>query len=544
MGAARPPRLAEEWRISREVLGELLGAPVASAAVPGGSVSDAGGRAVARPAMSISTPRLRAPPGARAHGIRVVGRYTMWATDPPQLAAAIARGARVPRARRWLAWQAKSAAKRVSPRLYESRSSRPGRRRPSARPPSEERRQPRHLSLAGEFAGPDARPPRRSWSLSASSSASCVTAPSAAAPASPGRISSAASPTPAATPPTAVATTGRPVAKASISTCGNPSVQRDVEQHVARAVELEQLVPHRHVAEQLGVLGNSQLAQATRRVRRPGLPRRTTSSRQRGSAACSKGQDVGEQQRVLLLVEPADAQDRAARRRSRVGRRGWSRQRLGDQRHREVEHAPATREYWSRSAPDPPPRRGDTAPRSRQIALEHVGGEVHPAPLRATHAHVARPVLANPEHDRAPPERSQQRQRDRVRIGPEHPERRRPRRGPATSAGASGPATTAPPPGWAGCRSAAAVRARPAVGARSAPASPSGASAADQHQPVDVVKQRGQKQRERPLGVDDAIDPTVDVVGVDGQPASRPTSPASGPEPDHPVFPHRARARE
>jgi peptidoglycan/xylan/chitin deacetylase (PgdA/CDA1 family) len=112
--------LAEEWRTSREMLGDLLGTWPRAAAVPGGSVS----RAVIEQAaqagyerLFTSTPQVR----VRRHaGADVIGRYTIWATDSPQLTAALVQRRSAPRARRWLAWQVKSAAKRVSPRIYES----------------------------------------------------------------------------------------------------------------------------------------------------------------------------------------------------------------------------------------------------------------------------------------------------------------------------------------------------------------------------------------------------------------------------------------
>ena len=56
---------------------------------------------------------------ARTHGIPVIGRYTIWATTSPARAAAFARGARGPRARLWLEWNAKQRAKRLSPRAFE-----------------------------------------------------------------------------------------------------------------------------------------------------------------------------------------------------------------------------------------------------------------------------------------------------------------------------------------------------------------------------------------------------------------------------------------
>jgi peptidoglycan/xylan/chitin deacetylase (PgdA/CDA1 family) len=126
MGKLGDAEAAHEWRTSREVLAELLGGPPASAAVPGGSVSDTVVKQAAAAGyryLYTSTPTTR----AKWHGsMRVAGRYTIWAGDSPSLAAALILGERVPCARRWLGWQAKSAAKRLNPRLYEAARSRRG----------------------------------------------------------------------------------------------------------------------------------------------------------------------------------------------------------------------------------------------------------------------------------------------------------------------------------------------------------------------------------------------------------------------------------
>jgi peptidoglycan/xylan/chitin deacetylase (PgdA/CDA1 family) len=120
MGKLGGAAVAREWQTSYAVLAEILGSPPASAAVPGGSVSAAvieQAAAAGYRHLYTSTPTTR----VRRHGeMRVVGRYTIWAGDSASLAAALVVGARLPRARRWVSWQSKSAAKRVSPGLYEA----------------------------------------------------------------------------------------------------------------------------------------------------------------------------------------------------------------------------------------------------------------------------------------------------------------------------------------------------------------------------------------------------------------------------------------
>jgi peptidoglycan/xylan/chitin deacetylase (PgdA/CDA1 family) len=128
MGRLGRAELAAEWTRSRELLGELLGSAPISAAVPGGSVSRDLIEEVAAAGYEwvfTSTPSARV---SRQSGLEVIGRYTIWAGDSAKLAAAFVRRAPVPRARRWLAWELKSAAKRVSPRAYEAaRAARAGR---------------------------------------------------------------------------------------------------------------------------------------------------------------------------------------------------------------------------------------------------------------------------------------------------------------------------------------------------------------------------------------------------------------------------------
>lgn len=112
--------LAREWRDSRAALGELLGAPPALAAVPGGSLSRAVIATAAQAGYSLlltSQPSTR----VRRHGaMELRGRYAVWAATPPATVAAYARRARGPRARLWLSWNAKTLAKRVSPGGYEA----------------------------------------------------------------------------------------------------------------------------------------------------------------------------------------------------------------------------------------------------------------------------------------------------------------------------------------------------------------------------------------------------------------------------------------
>jgi peptidoglycan/xylan/chitin deacetylase (PgdA/CDA1 family) len=133
MGSLSAAELAAEWRSSREALAEILEAPPDSAAVPGGFLSpeviaQAAGAGYRLLLTSQPTTRLSSHDGVRVHG-----RFTIWAATTPARAAAYARGDRRALASLWIAWQAKTAPKRVSPRAYEAIRRRWARRRSDSR---------------------------------------------------------------------------------------------------------------------------------------------------------------------------------------------------------------------------------------------------------------------------------------------------------------------------------------------------------------------------------------------------------------------------
>ena len=120
MGRLSRAELAREWRQSRDALGEITGAPPRSAAVPGGFLSatlidEAAGAGYE--VLMTSTPTVRRE---RVGAMLVQGRYTIWASTPARRVAAYASGQPWARAMAWAGWQAKSAAKRVSPEVYEA----------------------------------------------------------------------------------------------------------------------------------------------------------------------------------------------------------------------------------------------------------------------------------------------------------------------------------------------------------------------------------------------------------------------------------------
>lgn len=118
----RLPRqdIEREWMRSRDRLTDILGTRPIAAAIPGGFGGPSVLEAVARTGYRVlmtSDPRARVQ---LVNGVRVVGRYTIWATTVPQTAAAYARGDRLACARLRLEWSMKGMVKRASPRMYDA----------------------------------------------------------------------------------------------------------------------------------------------------------------------------------------------------------------------------------------------------------------------------------------------------------------------------------------------------------------------------------------------------------------------------------------
>jgi peptidoglycan/xylan/chitin deacetylase (PgdA/CDA1 family) len=119
MGRLTAAQLDREWTRSRALIGEILGVAPITASVPGGYLSRAVVASAAAAGYEIlftSEPTAR----VRRGEIELRGRYTIWATTPPRTAAAYARGERLACGRLWLEWNAKKAAKRLSPSAYQA----------------------------------------------------------------------------------------------------------------------------------------------------------------------------------------------------------------------------------------------------------------------------------------------------------------------------------------------------------------------------------------------------------------------------------------
>lgn len=120
MGRLSRAEIDEEWRRSGDELERILGQRPRVAALPGGFLS----RSVIASAAGcgyriLMTSEPSARP-RRAGDLTHLGRYTIWRTTPPAIAAAYVEGSPVPRARLWLEWQIKQVAKRTLPGAYRS----------------------------------------------------------------------------------------------------------------------------------------------------------------------------------------------------------------------------------------------------------------------------------------------------------------------------------------------------------------------------------------------------------------------------------------
>ena len=111
-------RILEEWTRSIAILADLLGEPVVTGSVPGGSysprVADGARRAGAR-ILFTSEPVARV---GLVQGCLVFGRYAVTAGTTPGAAAGIARGEHLPRITRWIGWNARKVAKAAAGNAY------------------------------------------------------------------------------------------------------------------------------------------------------------------------------------------------------------------------------------------------------------------------------------------------------------------------------------------------------------------------------------------------------------------------------------------
>jgi peptidoglycan/xylan/chitin deacetylase (PgdA/CDA1 family) len=118
MGHCSRPRLLDEWVRSRSMLGDILGAAVDEASVPGGDLAPA----VVEAAADAGYTRLfTSEPSAverTAFGITIRGRYAVQRWTSAATVAGLVSGAWLPTMRQRAAWRAKKVAKRIGGERY------------------------------------------------------------------------------------------------------------------------------------------------------------------------------------------------------------------------------------------------------------------------------------------------------------------------------------------------------------------------------------------------------------------------------------------
>lgn len=120
MGRLGPKEIEDEWRRSRDILGEILGEAPTHAAVPGGDLSPAVVDSAAGAGYRVL---MTSEPVSRVEAVgelRVFGRYAIRSKTSPITAAAYATGAGAARARLTVAWATKRSLEKISPASYQA----------------------------------------------------------------------------------------------------------------------------------------------------------------------------------------------------------------------------------------------------------------------------------------------------------------------------------------------------------------------------------------------------------------------------------------
>lgn len=118
MAACGREQLLREWRESVATLSAIVGERVLTASVPGGYYARRVAETAAEAGIELlftSEPTTRS---ARVGACLVLGRFSLRTSSRASLAASLARGDLVPRARQWLFWNGKKLAKAVGGRAY------------------------------------------------------------------------------------------------------------------------------------------------------------------------------------------------------------------------------------------------------------------------------------------------------------------------------------------------------------------------------------------------------------------------------------------
>ncbi len=285
-----------------------------------------------------------------------------------------------------------------------------------------------------------------------------------------------------------------------------------VQEDVRGAVELGEAAVDRDVAEQRGVPGEPELVQARLQLAGHGAVADDDEPAV-DALGPEAGERVGEQQRVLLAVQPPHAEDRRRPARG-PGQRVLDGDdvRLLHERDGELEHGARAGVVAGQVGPDD--RDGEAPGHPPEGPLEDVGGDVGPATARVAAADVHRQVLAHAEHDAAAAQPREPGEDDRLGERAEQPHdihvvQRPPEAPRAGERRADGPRRTgqALVVGQADELDVAGDGVVRAAGF--------GMLAAEQHEPVDVRAQGAHEAHEGALGGDAGRVAAVDVVGVD-----------------------------
>jgi len=289
---------------------------------------------------------------------------------------------------------------------------------------------------------------------------------------------------------------------------------RDVQEDMAGSVHLEQPAVQRHVAAQLAMARQLERLDAiAQRVGKISLPADHESPSP--VALPQGGQDVREQQRVLLGVEATDGEQGqlgsvVLAERLRPGAHVLG----GDQRDRDLEQAPASAVAPGqvRTHDDDGIEAGESPPES----LEQPGGEPQVTPARMAVADVGGIVLAHAEHQATAAQHRDHREGDRVRLRSEREHR----------VGVVERAPHASERSWDGTRNPSdvgesrVVRQRDELdlgaervvhGARALVEAP------EKPQPAALLRERTEEANERALAEDHALAGAIGIVGVDDQ---------------------------
>ena len=522
-----PATLAYEWRRSRELLTELLGAPPRLAAVPGGKLSRALLEQLTAAGYELL---LSAEPTTRVRRfgrLTVLGRYMMWANSPASRAAAYACGDRVATGRLRAQWRVKQAARRVSPEVYERMRRVTARVRPldsssekaggsSAERPfhssSEKAGDGGRLTLLGQPRGTVqtggdqafsqgrvvAEPPHsgggRARVVGRYEQGGIAQRPHASDGGGDGRQA-----------------TGVGLDQDLRQTFGS----RDVQEGMTAPVGVEQAAVEGDVAAQVARIGEPELTQAL--AEQAGhVSLSADDQTPAGVALAQQRNHLREQQGILFGVESSDRQQGedvvvvGADRSTPAGLNILG----GDQRDRGSEHGRRATVAGGEIGADCDHR---VAQREQPpTALQRPGGEVQQSVLGVAVTDVSREVLPYPQNQTAAAEERDQCERDRVRVGPEreddvgiverppHP-RQRARNGAKNGSDLSQSRVVRQ--GLKLDRPVELV-----VGG-----SGTRVEAAQESQPAELTRQGAEEAYEGPFGEDGPVAVAVEVVGVDDE---------------------------